>query len=475
MNIALPRIIQGGMGAGVSDWRLARAVSSQGQLGVVSGTALDVILSRRLQNGDPGGHMRRALEQFPFPEMVQRILDRHYIPGGKAPEAPYRRLPMHSLETDRETQEMSIAGNFVEITLARETHTHPVGINYLEKIQCPHLPSLYGALLAGVAVVIVGAGIPLEFPEAMDRLCLHKKAVYPIAVDGPKGHQTVETFFNPQAFIEKDHPLPALVRPDFLPIVSSATLARTLAKRLKGRVSGFIVEHHSAGGHNAPPRGLRSADAHAAPVYGARDEVQLEAVRKLGLPFWLAGGYGSPEGLKAAQAEGAAGVQVGSLFALCKESGLVERARRDLISRILDGTAQVKTDGRASPTGFPFKVADVADSLSRDAVYQQRRRVCDLGFLRTPYVRDDGTIGYRCAAESPEAFQAKGGEPADTVGRKCLCNALVANVGMPQILGDGTSEQCLFTLGDDLSEIRRYCTDESPDYSAADVLRKMLG
>jgi nitronate monooxygenase len=32
----LPIIIQGGMGAGVSDWRLARAVSITGQLGVVT-------------------------------------------------------------------------------------------------------------------------------------------------------------------------------------------------------------------------------------------------------------------------------------------------------------------------------------------------------------------------------------------------------------------------------------------------------
>src|SRR6188472_3192945 len=53
--------MQGGMGAGVSDWRLAHAVSSQGELGVVSGTALDVILARRLQAGDPGGVLAAAL------------------------------------------------------------------------------------------------------------------------------------------------------------------------------------------------------------------------------------------------------------------------------------------------------------------------------------------------------------------------------------------------------------------------------
>ena len=63
----LPKIIQGGMGVGVSNWRLARAVSRLGQLGVVSGTALDQILVRRLQEGDPRGDVRRSLARFPVP------------------------------------------------------------------------------------------------------------------------------------------------------------------------------------------------------------------------------------------------------------------------------------------------------------------------------------------------------------------------------------------------------------------------
>src|SRR6266513_6453736 len=89
-----PVLIQGGMGAAVSDWRLARAVSLTGQLGVVSSTALDTILARRLQDGDPDGHMRRGLAMFPYPEIAQRILDKHYIPGGKPPGTPYRLVPM---------------------------------------------------------------------------------------------------------------------------------------------------------------------------------------------------------------------------------------------------------------------------------------------------------------------------------------------------------------------------------------------
>jgi nitronate monooxygenase len=61
-----PVIIQGGMGVAVSNWRLARAVSLLGELGVISGTALAMILARRLQAGDRTGEMRRGLAHFPL-------------------------------------------------------------------------------------------------------------------------------------------------------------------------------------------------------------------------------------------------------------------------------------------------------------------------------------------------------------------------------------------------------------------------
>ncbi|MBT3687321.1 MAG: nitronate monooxygenase, partial [Actinobacteria bacterium] len=63
MSRELPLLIQGGMGVAVSDWRLARAVSLTGQLGVVSGTAIESVMVRRLQLGDPGGHTRRAMSR----------------------------------------------------------------------------------------------------------------------------------------------------------------------------------------------------------------------------------------------------------------------------------------------------------------------------------------------------------------------------------------------------------------------------
>eukprot|EP00957_Ditylum_brightwellii_P162302 12358251-Ditylum_brightwellii.AAC.1 len=61
----IPRVIQGGMGIRISKWELAREVQKAGELGVVSGTGIDTIFVRELQDGDPEGSMRRALASFP--------------------------------------------------------------------------------------------------------------------------------------------------------------------------------------------------------------------------------------------------------------------------------------------------------------------------------------------------------------------------------------------------------------------------
>ena len=96
----LPAVIQGGMGVGVSSWQLARSVSRAGGLGVVSGTALDLVLARRLQDGDPSGDERRALAAFPDQAMARRVLDLYFQPEGRPvddtgrPRA-YRPVPKH--------------------------------------------------------------------------------------------------------------------------------------------------------------------------------------------------------------------------------------------------------------------------------------------------------------------------------------------------------------------------------------------
>src|SRR5215469_16089531 len=138
MMVQFPRIIQGGMGVGVSNWRLAQAASKVGQLGVVSGTALDQVFVRRLADGDKGGHMRRGLDAFPFPEMARRIWQEYFEPGGKESRRPYPTLPMHQRLEPRKLMELCMVSNFVEVFLAREGHLNRVGVNFLEKVQMPH-------------------------------------------------------------------------------------------------------------------------------------------------------------------------------------------------------------------------------------------------------------------------------------------------------------------------------------------------
>ncbi|HEU4414181.1 MAG TPA: nitronate monooxygenase [Candidatus Angelobacter sp.] len=470
--MSYPTIIQGGMGAGVSDWRLANAVSREGQLGVVSGTALDQILVRRLQDGDRGGNILHALGHFPFPVMAERIWKTYYVPGGKQERESYKAMPMHAQESPRELQELCMVANFAEVFLASRGHENPVGINFLEKIQLPLLPSLYGAMLAGVDYVLMGAGIPLKVPGALDRLARHEPAAYPLAVTGALPGEDFSMTFNPRDFMERD--LPALRRPKFLAIIASNTLATTMVKKANGKVDGFVIEGPRAGGHNAPPRGKVELNEQGEPVYGERDRVDLARIRELGLPFWLAGEYGSPEKVQEALAAGAAGVQVGTAFAFCEESGLRKDFKRRLMEQAIAGEARVFTDPVASPTGFPFKVAQLEGSLSEQTVYESRPRICDLGYLREAYRTAEGKVDFRCPGEPVTLYTAKGGAKENTAGRKCLCNALVANIGQPQVRNGKHVEAGLVTSGDDLKNIPQFLEAGETSYSAADVIGRLL-
>ncbi len=470
--IQFPKIIQGGMGVGVSNWRLANAVSKLGQLGVVSGTALDSLFVRRLVDGDEGGHLRRGLDAFPFPEMARRIWQEYFVPGGKPSDVPYPAIPMHQRKDTRKLVELCIVSNFVEVFLAREGHKNPVGINFLEKVQMPHLSSIYGAMLAGVGYVLMGAGIPLHIPGVLDAYAAHHDAEYKLSVAGALPGQDTQMRFDPADYVEG--PLPLLHRPQFLAIVSSNTLATTMLRRASGRVNGFVIESPTAGGHNAPPRGKLQLNAAGEPVYGERDRVNLEELRALGVPFWLAGGYGNAEKLREALDQGAAGIQVGTAFAFSRESGMRPDLKKRLMAQAKTNSGVVFTDPLASPTGFPFKVALLEGTSSEFPIYQERKRVCDLGYLREPYSGQDGRIGYRCAAEPVDNYVAKGGKLEDTVGRKCLCNALMANVGHAQSRKDDVVEPALVTVGDDLNTIASFLAPGRETYSAADVVRSLL-
>lgn len=460
------------MGVAVSGWHLARVVSRLGQLGVVSGTALAVVLARRLQMGDPGGDLREALRHFPFPQMAERIVAAHYVPGGKSMQAPFSLTAMPTLTPRPALMELTVAANFVEVFLAKAGHDGLVGINFLEKIQLPTLPSLYGAMLAGVDYILMGAGIPRAIPGTLDHFAKGEPAELRVDVEGALSGEEHLTRFDPREFCGGNPP--QLKRPKFLGIVASATLAMTLAKKANGHVDGFVVEGPTAGGHNAPPRGALQLNPAGEPIYGVRDIVDLDKIRELGLPFWLAGSYGRPGKLAEALALGASGIQVGTAFAFCQESGITPALKQQALEMSRAGQARVFTDPKASPTGFPFKLGVIPGTMADSDRYEARTRICDLGYLRHLYRKSDGSIGYRCPAEPIENFLKKGGTVEETVGRKCVCNGLPATVGIGQTRPSTGSELALVTGGDDLVQIADFLEPGADSYTAASVIEKLL-
>ena len=463
----LPLIIQGGMGVGISNWRLAQAVARCGQLGVVSGTGLDTLLIRRLEDGDPDGHMRQAIAQFPI-AAVRASIERHLHPKPRKSGTAYSLLQMYKVGSPPARQQVSMLAAFVEVWLAKAGHDGPVGINLLTKIQPPTLPTLYGAMLAGVDYVLMGAGIPREIPSALDRLAAHQAAELRMDVIGASADKEYRLRFDPHDHWEP--PSASLRCPKFLPIVSSTLLATVLVRKGTGRVDGLVIEAPSAGGHNAAPRGELRLDARGEPIYGERDVVDLTKIRELGVPFWLAGGVGNPSALKEARSNGAAGVQIGTLFAYCDESGMVDDLKRSALAAAARGEVRVRTDVRASPTSYPFKLVEWAGDPSAGV---ERERVCDLGYLREAYVTPTGRVDFRCAAEPVDIYVKKGGAIEDTVGRKCLCNGLLATAGHPQ-RRRGAVEPPILTSGDDLVRIGDFLQGRER-YSAADVVGWLLG
>lgn len=469
-----PVLIQGGMGVGVSNWQLARAVSAAGQLGVVSGTLIDMVFARRLQDGDPGDHMQRACRHFPDQALAQRVLQRYFIPGGKGKCDPYVSVPMVGIRPSLPSLELIILANFAEVFLAKEAHQGLIGINYLEKIQLPTLPSLYGAMLADVDYVLMGAGIPKSIPGILDRLTQHQEVSLKLYIESSGDEPQDSTFltFDPSQVLKLDKPLK---RPQFIAIVSSHTLAANLAKKSSGRVDGFVIENHTAGGHNAPPRGPMHLAENGEPVYGERDAANLAEMKKIGLPFWLAGGmYGACGSLQAALDAGAAGVQIGTPFAFCHESGITKELKTKVLQEVQSGSVGVFTDPCASASGYPFKVAMLEGTLAEDSVYEDRARICDLGYLRTPYERNDQTIGFRCPGEPVDEFVRKGGTIAATAGRKCLCNALLSTIGLGQVRQEQYLEPALVTAGDNIMELKNFLTNDNLDYSAKSVIDQIL-
>ncbi len=454
------------MGVGISNWALARAVARAGQehgvpvLGVVSGTGLPILLASRLRQKDQ--QTAQAIATFPVPAIAEELL-RTYYGTVKQPPKP-QVLMAGNAAMVRRMNILAMASNYVEVRLAQQGHTQPIGINYLEKIQLTHLPEIYGAMLAGVDYILMGAGIPNQVPEVIRSLAGHQSASYLIDVAGDT--QRYKLSFDPAAYIPAAQQQP-LTKPRFLAIVSSHVLAQALATKVTG-VDGFVVEGPAAGGHNAPPRGKELTET-GEPKYGPKDQPDLAKIAGYGKPFWLAGGFASPQRLAEAKALGAAGIQAGSVFALCEDSGLRPDLRRAMRQRVCDGTLGVTASPTASPTGFPFQVAALDGTLSEPETYAARKRVCREGYLVQP-VRVGEDIVFRCPAEPVDAYLKKGGKVEDTAERRCICVGLCATAGHA-----GASEAPIVTIGKDVSAVWQLLAQNHGAYTAEDVIVHLFG
>jgi NAD(P)H-dependent flavin oxidoreductase YrpB (nitropropane dioxygenase family) len=444
------------MGVYISTPFLVNIVARNGALGTVSGVAAERILALALGQGDVGGHYRRALSHFPFPDIAREVLDAFYIEKNNPLHLASRNVPAFTIDPPRILIALTICASYAFVYLAKEGHDHPVSINYMEKLAMPHIYAITGAMLAGVDVITMGAGIPLQIPEVMDSIAQGRTATYRVPVAGTDiTHYDMR--FDPEAFFGSK--LPFMRKPMFIPIIASNALASILADKLPpGSIYGFVIEGPTAGGHNAPPRKNG--------IYGPKDEVDYAKIAKLGLPFWIGGGMASPEKLKWARSIGAAGVQVGTIFALCEESGYRPSIRVKLRELGFTGKLDIEADMHASPTGFPIELAELDGSLSEESVYRRRKRVCDQGALRTLFQKPDDTIGCRCPAEPVRAYVAKGGDKEKTKGAFCVCNALIANT----CLGD-EEKSYMITLGQDVSFLRFLMDGPGDFYSAVEALR----
>ena len=165
-----PVIIQGGMGVGISSWRA-------GQRRRPHRPARRRLRYRpRHRGGAPAAGRRPRRARPPGAARLPAARGRRsrprplLPPAGPRRRSPTPRSPRLGLRSSRAADELAVVGNFVEVWLAKEGHGGWIGINFLEKIQMATPAAAYGAMLAGVDCVLMGAGIPREIPQLLDEL-----------------------------------------------------------------------------------------------------------------------------------------------------------------------------------------------------------------------------------------------------------------------------------------------------------------
>lgn len=467
------KLYQAGMGVNISSPGLNEATGKAAdELGLpvvttVSGTGAPLLITAILQAGDPGGHYRRILNEPPIQKIGEKIVEKYYRDPSSNKRFIYAPNPSDLIGNrearKKEVEELLVGSNYALVRRAKEGHNRPVAINLLTKIELTHLHELFGAQLAGVDIVVMGAGIPSQIPDVLDGNAAFRPTTYQVDVVNSSRKYVMK--FDPAVDIPLGNSSKP-VRPNFVLVTSFTSLAQRMHKQ--GKIDGVVMENYMAGGHNAPPRGPLQLNERGEPIYGKKDEPDFNELVKNGIPFWLAGGYA--DNLQGALELGALGIQAGTIFALAKESGMDSEIRRKIVELAFTGKLDVVNSAIASPTGFPIEIAQLDGTLSDPLKYDSRLRACTLGYLVELYEAKNGNIATRCPAEPIGAWLGKGGKLEDALNRICLCNGLLASAGFGIETKQG-QEPPVVTLGKVTEFIQRIIEDPYQEYTAKEALQ----
>ena len=452
----MPRLIQAGMGIHVSSAKLANCTSRLGALGVVSGAALRHVILEDIRANDE--ETISITKQFPIAHYIEEALS--FMPGGKKHNRP---VPVDTPEPRYSAypRRLSAVAAYVEVMRAKRGHGGKVGINVMWKCPLTVLPTIYGAMLAGVDALLCGAGVPMELPDIVAKIRAGMNMEY-LPLTGTETHARMDIADdNSSAFLQ------SLDAPRMIPILSNFAFAKRLLdtweKKYHALPFAFVLENHAAGGHNAPPRNKSTFDKQD------NLETYFDKVVKLGIPVYAAGNFkdgGTRQEFERWTSKGAYGLQIGSRFALCEESGMREDLRNQIIEKNRQESLEVKTDMKASPTGYPIKIAQLPGTISEEAIYKARKRLCNKKYLVRSHFKEmpDGSKKetYICSAMSAEEYGRLGGDPAETEGKVCLCNGLLSTAGYYQDV-----EDAVVTLGTHGKEIKK-------SVSARDIVEEFL-
>lgn len=322
-------IVQGGMGVGVSLALLAGAVAHNGGAGIISSAGIDRLVSQR--NG-------RRVNTY---------------------DAMYE-----------------------EVSLAKAGGGY-VGVNIMVALQRDYLASVKGALDAGAAAIISGAGLPLGLPAIQD---------------------------------PKDTAL--------IPIVSSTRALELICRkweRLGYRPDAVVLEGPLAGGHlgfKIDQVGLEENK-----LENLLPPVKEMAQKRGDFPVIVAGGIYTHEDIRSFLAQGADGVQMGTRFLATEESS-ASPAYKQAVVQAREEDIVVATDP-GSPCGLPFRVIKQSP-MYVTALHRGRKPKCDFGYV---LLKDEKGNFTRCPAKESNEHHF------------CICNGLLSSAGA------NPEEEPLYTVG----------------------------